>query len=729
MARETNNLMAEYPLVVAALNTKAARMRLRQGELSLGYGVDGRFVGSLRPFPGFKKVGDLGLASVSWIKYGRVQKGISTDIYEGFVIAHNDGTAKFSFYKADGTKYHDFTTLAPNAGRVRSCTGNGRFLYLGEDQSTPQSLKHDGTNWVQKDMGCPTDYLAPSAPTVADDGGNLGAGALTEGKYRVAFRYYDEVRRLYSGLAVAEHEIAVTADQYEDYQLTVSRGAGTPATPFSVAKWTHVVLYRSIAAKIAGTHYDAGILWEESRETLSADAWSYTLGNLSDRALVYDESALYDPWLDNVGQPADTGVIGVYESAAFIGSDSTSDAITQMQFSTLHDMQPEVFPVDNVYHWSSADGELICFVTPGDLMYGWSTNAAFRISKLGEQLVITRVQPGRGATGEGAVGAVGRDMVVMTGNGLMSVDGVTAKMQNIGAVDRIVLEDWAASLDTVVIVTDGVMGATFVLNTTEKEMIVLWHVTGAVTMLTDCNFVWACEGPTLGGGPQRAYFVTDTGRIVIPDDQRTSGTMFGCTSMTHLNGLATGGSTTTLINTGASGWTDAEMKGAYVHVWEDDEPETDPVRAQVTSITGGNQLNFSNIGFTVASGMRYSVSPITFRIRLWPVPHPDPRMQDFGRRVVNMVGIHGLSYTVEYDTNTCAVWRIGLCRELADTPDVTVYSAFVNDTSDIRRWPAGLVLDGVCIEPWLEHIAADINFELLSLSVNGKIALNRQPGT
>ena len=57
MARITSNpVKHEWPLMVAALNKRVDRRNLRPGEMSDVRGIDGRYTGALRKWPGMDRI-------------------------------------------------------------------------------------------------------------------------------------------------------------------------------------------------------------------------------------------------------------------------------------------------------------------------------------------------------------------------------------------------------------------------------------------------------------------------------------------------------------------------------------------------------------------------------------------------------------------------------------------------------------------------------------------------
>lgn len=736
--------LLEYPLIVPAMNARTSRQRLQPGELSLATGLDGRYTGAGEKFPGFTqlKLLDDGQGGPNptcvWFQYVQLQKAATAYVLRGFLVLQLVTGTKYEliFY------YYDEETLAWSqtihsqvwdALLVTSevtAAGNGRFVYIAVKGLAPKVMYYDTADGVVVEtMGCGAAYEAPDVPT---GGTATTGGTLSPGTYQIGYRYYNSARMLFSGLATVVVEITGTVAVNK---LTIAQaGALNPATD----GWTHVYLYRSMSVEIAGSVFDAGALYLEKVIACTDDWGPKDLGVMDDIALVYQDA--YDPWRDDVGLPPAAGALTVFEGVTFAGSDTTTgSAVTQMQFSSLHAYQPETFALENTYRWGAEDGAVRVFTTPGDLLYAWTQNAAFRVAKMGYQVIISRLHGGRGIAGRGGVTSVGKDMLVMTESGLMLVDSMQGNMQAVGAVERILFDDsyWRGSLADVVIRHDAAMGVTFVVNPVTEEAVLLWQNTGAITMLEDCNFVWGTEGPLPvqgATGPSRAFWLTSTGRILYAADTAPKYTMFGLDAATvTLNGVvASSAAADQVTATAPAGWTGANLKGAYLYLWSGAgmaagaEPQK-RVISSVTTPTITVDLAFSP---APAADDVFCIMPVPWKVRFWPVRGFDVDMPDMGRKSVSSMGVLALDFEGPTTVaNPTAYWRVGMCRNLEDVPDAGTVSAIpmTADTSKWQRW-SGCSLDGAVLEPYFEHVSAGTNFKLLAVAVNANTHTNRRTG-
>ena len=110
--------------------------------------------------------------------------------------------------------------------------------------------------------------------------------------------------------------------------------------------------------------------------------------------------------------------------------------------------------------------------------------------------------------------------------------------------------------------------------------------------------------------------------------------------------------------------------------------------------------------------------------------HPDKSMQDFGRHVSNMMAVSATAFSGTYDiaVNLNAKWLLGVHRNLSATPDVVSWASMEDDPAEVTNRFKALAVDGIVLEPYIEHISADTNFELLSLVMEGRITPNRLTG-
>ncbi len=746
MAKQTGQLRYEWPLQVAALNRRASRKRLKQGELSQCYGADGRFVGGVRKHAGMDHLTTLTVSTAAvdfW--YVSIQKGTTTYSLRGFLTLYNDSSTyklKFDYYDEDPARAawesYTLTGITLAATSEIDVAGPSKFSYIAIDGQAPRVLYNTAAAsgdasaaFVHGEMGPGALFdsvgdTGLAAPTYDSGTGEVASGYLTTGIYSIAYRFYDSARGIYSALSGTLTQTITGVDVKVD--ITNPYAADLDAAYDQGYDELHV--FRSMTAEVAGNHFEAGMFYKETEYTLDsgADCWpaAVTVGTARDEDLLWEE--VYDAIRDVNGSPPQSGTIEYLNGACFMGSDSSAGSvITQLQWSPLHTENPEVFPASGHSHrWSSPDGPVTSFVRAGDMLYAFAEGAAYRLARSGAQLAISRMHGGRSLTGRRAADELGRDVIAVTHLGVTLFDGATGAIHTIGALDRVIFDDWVASLADIYVASDPSMGVTYILNTTAQEAACVWHVTGAVSMLDDMNFIGAVTGPDpVAGGVPRVWFMTADGRVVYPDLAGDgTDTMMGLPSNVTINGTATGGSTTTIELTGASNWTDANLTGGIVYVWKANDPTADPQSAEITSQTGGNTLNFSAISTAVAAGDRFTISPVPFRLRGWPLFNTGSP-PDFGRKNVRAMGVYADNQT-GIAGNVNASWRMGVCKDFEDTPGASIKVVTMDDDPS-EAW-GGVSRDGNTVEPWVEQISAGVGFELLSVGMDATITVTRQAG-
>lgn len=739
MAKTANNPIAhEFPLMVAALNRRTDRKRLRPGELSDVTGVDGRYIGSLRKFPGMDLTKDLATANCLGLWYFTMQKGTTAFSLRGWLLFYNDGgTHKLAYHYYDedtgqatwGSKVLSGITLS--ATSVISVAGPSRFMYIAIEGQTPQVLYNNAVagadasaSFTQADMGPGPLFDAQgdtgtAAPTFSLE---EASGYLSAGTYHIAYRFYDSDRGIYSAIS----DLLVRTVATDDYKVVILNPySGDPDGAYDQG-YDELHVYRTMTAEVAGSTYQAGLLYRETVYDLDsgADCWPATVevGIVRDEELFFND--VYDPIQDVSGSPPNSGAIAYLEGVIFMGNDrSAGSAVTQLHWSSLNRENPEVLPATgHHFKWDSSDGQVIRFERAGDMLYAFTENGAYRIVKSGSQLVIGRMHGGRSIVGRFAAASLGRDILTVTPLGVSIFDGMRGTLNTIGSLDQIIFEDWIDDWADLFVVTDSVMGCTYIVNPTEEKAAIVWHVTGAIDLLDDCNWVAGCSGPDPeSGGLSRAFFITSGGEVLATDHDRDgSFTMFGLSSSLTLNGTATSGSTTTIIDTAAT--FHAAMVGAYVYVFDPDNNGSWEKRA-ITAVDVGNDTLTVGVAFSsaVAAADRYAVSPVPFRTRIWEVPTAGSPPQ-FGRRVSHSMGILSAGH-VGVSSNDNAVWRMSLCRNFEDTPPDANCRVVDMDENPSDQW-VHVNRDGFAMEPWVEQISSGTDFRLISVGVRGTIEMS-----
>jgi hypothetical protein len=317
---------------------------------------------------------------------------------------------------------------------------------------------------------------------------------------------------------------------------------------------------------------------------------------------------------------------------------------------------------------------------------------------------------------------MGNRLMLATSTGLMQVDGPTMQEQGVAAVQRLLssTEFWRNDLANVHLSYDAQLGALIMFNKTQNEMYLLWPDTGGVTSLEDCPWIQSVEGPDPeGGGSPRSFWITSDGKVHTPDAEETSDkkTMYGGSSGNTVNGTATGGSTTTLVDTGAAFASAA--KGFWVHFLSGDNAG---LKRQISAVTGTQLTWTSALSAVIAADDRYAVAPIPFRVRGHQLPG-QRGLDVFSRKVIT-----GMTANIDLLGGETTSGNVNLrmtykaYRHLGDTSPAEVEVIL---DEDVTRMAGALQVQDTILFPEWVCLSSDLDFQLLSGRVSGKMTSSR----
>jgi hypothetical protein len=705
-------------------------MALQDGTYSKVVGVDGRFIGSLKPFPGCQRLTfgtnknrllDLiaNSSEFNYIKAVTIQRGATSDTLNGFAVrAKISGTWQivFVYYDTNATTWSSYTIIAVAETTRIDVTASGRYMYVAAEgiATCPRVVYWSGSALTQKAMG--PQYLTLVAPTVT---GASSAGALAIGTYGVAYRFYDSARNIYSAMsAVVTYDLAVDDKQIA---LTMPHPGGTPND------FDTVQIYRTISVGAAGSTFDGGILYQDSTMAMPA-AWTTGTQVLAAGATLTDtqlvQQGVYDPWADVAGQPPNSGVIHYWQGCVFMAAAPTeSGGGSGFRWSNTTAYMPEQFNASQRYVGQLADGVVTRFVEAGSTLYALTSTVIYRMQKAGTVIAFDRFHVGRGLTAPHAAHAVGNNMLLMTPMGVSLVGG--NEMQIFSQLDRIMYVDWAGHLGEVVSASDAYMGASFFFNTnaSHQDAVVIWQVTKTCTRLLQCPYVAATTMPhPVSGGGQRAFFLTTDGIVTYPDAERAGNHTMSTISGT-LNGAVTTASATALVDSAATfGTGDAGgVIGAYVYMLTGTHAG---LLYRITANTNTTTLAVA-FGTTTAIGDRYAISPVPFELVLPPMKSTTQDVPDFERRIWKGIQIYAVGHA-GITSNANAVWKVGAYREggttLADSNEIGMANGAVSGVPGSVN-PGSI--DGLLVEPYVACFASGVTWELTSIELLRTISKGR----
>lgn len=449
------------------------------------------------------------------------------------------------------------------------------------------------------------------------------------------------------------------------------------------------------------------------------DSLQVSLGTVVDTAL--PALTFYDPEKDIIASPPQSGTIGRYAGLTFMAQASSVDGGYDALWSSAEHISPEYFSTYNRRVGDPEDGRPLQYISAADSLFQLSYNAIIHIFKSGKlkPIQFSRLHKKRGPVGKEVAHSSGNSVFMISGLGLIALNAKDGSMGGISTADRVIFDDWKSSISDVKSCYDAKMNASFFLNPTAEETLVLWHSTHVCTMLDGTNFVGASSGPDIVAGKNdRAFFITATGLIVSPDHLKAgSGSMWDLSSSYTLNGTATATSATTLTDSAAT--LNADMVGSKLYMVTGDNAGLARTIATIDNTTydeeqeTGKEITFeSSFPSDITTGDTYSVSPVPFSLRAWPV-----QAEQISR--FNRWDVVGIALKCRALSGFSGIsndkWRVGAYRNSGTSIESEV--AYPDVDSNPADSAEALNIDGVDIELYIEQIAVGVSFELTDAEV------------
>lgn len=211
-----------YYIKAPMMDASVPSVEVPAGRFGRLVGVDGRFLGGLRKFYGMKEVADLdnkiGLMDTydgpSFIQAVTFPKRGTSTIYRGFVVRWDEGNnnsheAVDLFYTDDNgsTWETPIAIWAHSSSGISSTTEMGcavdrGYLIIAVDGKATKTVYWNGSALVCVDSG-PGDFGVELAALTDPDTKSIDSSYQLRGngKFRVAWRFYNSVRGIYSSLS------------------------------------------------------------------------------------------------------------------------------------------------------------------------------------------------------------------------------------------------------------------------------------------------------------------------------------------------------------------------------------------------------------------------------------------------------------------------------------------------------------------------------------------------
>jgi hypothetical protein len=594
------------------------------------------------------------------------------------------------------------TTIAQMTAAITDAiNGDSSAIVTAYDQTTSVLIEYDtrgtGGNTITisvTEYGANTDDISVSGTTLT------GGGAATA--------YPEEQCK--AVLDFPANDAVIVGQDYDDI----------------AAAFDTVDIFRSI--NISNTTPEVGSIYYLEQSIPKAGNWAssgawdaltVSIGTILDEALPF--LTIFDPEKDIVKSPPQSGSIGRYENQTYMGEVATNNGGYDTVFSSAEHASSEYFSTYNVRKGTPDEGRPLRFIQAGDSLFQLHYNAVSHIFKSGKlrPIQIKKLHSRRGITGKEAAHSSGNSIFMISGLGLVVLNGSDGAMGTITSVDRLLFDTWKSDLAGIKSCYDARMNASFFLNPDDEQMLALWHGTRNCNLLDGANFVGATSGPDIANGRNdRAFFITATGLIVSPDVEETgSGTMWDLDSSYTVNGSATSGGATL---THDSATFHADMVGCKVYMTSGDN--AGEARTVSAVNVGSGILTFSSsFDNDIAVGDTYAVSPIPFSLRGWA-------LQVEGVSRFTRWNVYGISVKSRkhagFTNNVNNTWRTGAYRNSGDS--ISSKTARPDVDTNPSNSAESLPLDGIDVEPYVELISSGVKFELTDLELSVSLTDSRK---
>jgi hypothetical protein len=408
----------------------------------------------------------------------------------------------------------------------------------------------------------------------------------------------------------------------------------------------------------------------------------------------------------------------------------TADREEILSWGSLRKYAPEQCRVqDATPLGSQQDERILTLVSAGDFAYAVGDTSVYRLHRNGQVLTMNEVQTDIGGVGRYAALGVGTALFYVSYTGVYMVDGATQSIELISALDRIILEDWKDSLDSIHMCYDGRIGALFILNETEDEALVIWSNTGLITTLSDVPFKFCTQGVNpVTAKSRRSFWMTQGGKIFeinATRDSATAMTMCGGDPDSTWNGEVRFANKTTNVHVPADGVPDEAAIGFKVHFLTGEHAGESRT---ITEIDDTAENKFYRWAVPLdpgpAVGDRYAIAPVPFEVVGWPLQDAGEGVNLFRRRIITGMG-HSLL-------------RLGGEITDADNPNLVmdhlIYRRGQIDTvmaegeAKMEEDPGHNFTDvnyaGPVLLPSWRQMASNLDFELLGTQVKSRVSVS-----
>lgn len=387
-------------------------------------------------------------------------------------------------------------------------------------------------------------------------------------------------------------------------------------------------------------------------------------------------------------------------------------------WSAISQGEVENFPVLNYEELDDPSERVLSLYAGSTAAFAVTNMSVYRIVRAGTSLSITRIAYPLGCVSRFGACVVGDVLYVVTRTGVKEIDGATGEIRNVRLLNRLVFDDkrWANTLSSVQVGYDGFAGAVVFLNTSLKELVLLWESTGAITRIVDAPWSFIASGPDVltDNGGQRAYLVDSFGKSHTIDAYREAGkaTMCGAGASETVNGTVTSDSATNLIDGTAS--FPVGCVGFEVYILSG---VRDGETATITARNSDTDLTISGLSGTLTIADRYSIAPVVLNVRfarLSGLGADDPFVRKIAANIT--ASLNNLSGEVSSSDPNAFVY-MGLHSGSAELISTPVRVSGIPDQVVVAASAAKTK-----IYPFLAAYGSNMDFEIDAILVQGQLS-------
>lgn len=277
------------------------------------------------------------------------------------------------------------------------------------------------------------------------------------------------------------------------------------------AKYDTVKIWRSVRTTNAAGIFTTGIMQLEA--TFLASSYAITPGSPSwpggglagtvvkwayavqkdDRQLVMQDTFLDKPaFLDNVPYG---GAAAAFQNQLYVsnirslpvGIDDQMKSVGEIRWSSASDASYELFAPKGRWTPDVFGDTPIAFQQAGQMLAGFSGNQVYFIMRDGAFTRVTGAHSGYGVVGPYAASSIGPMIYYVTHQGVRVLypDG---RLDEVGAMDWLISQDWADDLEQVSLAFDPRTTALYFLNPVKGKAAILWFASGTVSELHQMPF-------------------------------------------------------------------------------------------------------------------------------------------------------------------------------------------------------------------------------------------------